>query len=220
MFTPPPEGVPFDYQHALTGLFHRWLGENSLHGKQSYYSLGWLKGDSYVRNGKLFFREKVSWDLGLPTEELADRFMNGISKHRFHLYGMKFLSRETLPTPDFSAGICRFTPNSPVLLRKSIGKGRRRHVIYTDPISDDLLTASALRRAEQFGVVADGTVRMRFVRNDPKAATRLVTIRSVKWRASACAIDAEATAELLQTLWVTGIGELTGSGFGALDYRE
>jgi hypothetical protein len=36
--TPNTEPVPFNYQRALVGTFHRWLGENELHDDISLYS--------------------------------------------------------------------------------------------------------------------------------------------------------------------------------------
>jgi CRISPR/Cas system endoribonuclease Cas6 (RAMP superfamily) len=40
--SPNERPVPFDYQHYLTGAFHKWLGANDLHDRLSLYSLSWL----------------------------------------------------------------------------------------------------------------------------------------------------------------------------------
>lgn len=50
--SPNTQTVPFDYQHALTGVFHKWLGkDNPLHDGISLYSLSWLHGGVTMRGG-------------------------------------------------------------------------------------------------------------------------------------------------------------------------
>lgn len=219
-FTVPPEGVPFNYQHSLMGLFHNWLGENSLHGEKSTFSLGWLKGNSSAREDKIWFRDPVTWDIGLPSSELEEKVKSGMDEADYFFYGMKAVKSETLPEPDFSGGSCRFFANSPVLLRKSAGKGKRRHLIFSDPESDALLTASARRKAEELGLEDAQEICLRFDRADHRAKTRLVSIKSVKLRGSVCPLLAEGPPQVLKALWVTGAGELTGSAFGALDHPD
>ena len=217
-FSIPPEGVPFNYPHSLSGLFHRWVGENNYHDSQSYYSLGWLKGESFIRANKIWFQNEVSWDIGLPTVELQESVTSGIEKERFHLFGMDILKKEILDSPDFSNGRCRFIANSPILLRKSAGSGSRRHVLYSEPGSDDLLTSVGRKKAKRLGIPGAENLRLTFDRNYSKAKTRLVTIKKVKLRGSVCPILAEGPPAILKSVWVTGAGELTGSAFGALDF--
>lgn len=219
-FSAPPEGVPFNYPHSLSGLFHRWLGDNQFHDKQSFYSLGWLQGESYIRDNKIWFKDQVTWDIGLPTEELNTRVLDGIEKNSFHLFGMSILKKEMLDKPDFSSEECRFYANSPILLRQSSGSGKRRHVIYSDAESDEMLTAASRRKAEQLGIKGTARLRLIFDRKYQNAKTRLVAIKSGKFRGSVCPVIVKGSPPLLRAVWVTGAGELTGSGFGALDHPD
>lgn len=219
-FSAPNADVPFHYQHSLTGLFHHWLGVNSLHEEQSFYSLGWLKGAGSIHNHKIRFTNHVTWDIGLPSDELVKRVKSGAENHPFHLFGMKLLKIETLKTPDFSDGCCRFYVNSPVLLRKSAGSGKRRHILFSETESDTLLTAASRRKTERLKLSDPGKLRLTFDRTYKKAKTRLVAIKSTELRGSVCPIIAEGPPSLLRAVWVTGAGELTGSGFGALDHPD
>ncbi len=219
-FSAPSEGIPFHYPHSLSGLFHKWLGENRFHDNQSFYSLGWLQGESKIRENKIWFQDQVTWDIGLPTNELKIRIIDGIDTTRFHLYGMNVLKKEILAKPDFSGRRCRFYANSPILLRKSSGSGKRRHVIYSDDDSDELLTASCRKKAYQMGFMGSARLRMAFDCSYKKANTRLVAIKTGKFRGSVCPVIADGPPSILHAIWVMGAGELTGSGFGALDHPD
>jgi CRISPR/Cas system endoribonuclease Cas6 (RAMP superfamily) len=74
--SPNTEPVPFDYQHRLTGIFHKWLKENSLHDRISLYSLSWLDG-SFARNGSLHFPNGARWFVSFHEEEYAEKLVGG-----------------------------------------------------------------------------------------------------------------------------------------------
>lgn len=38
------ELIKFNYQPILTGVFHKWIGQNEIHNKISLYSFSWLSG--------------------------------------------------------------------------------------------------------------------------------------------------------------------------------
>lgn len=50
--TPNTRTVPFNYQHFLTGAFHKWLGNKIFHDGISLYSLSWLHGGVTMREGR------------------------------------------------------------------------------------------------------------------------------------------------------------------------
>lgn len=74
--SPNTEPVPFDYQHRLTGVFHKWLKDNSLHDRISLYSLSWIDG-SFARNGSLYFPNGAKWFVSFYEEEYVERLVNG-----------------------------------------------------------------------------------------------------------------------------------------------
>jgi len=44
--------VPYNYQHLLTGVIHKWIGkDNDEHGKRSLYSFSWLQNTSSTKQG-------------------------------------------------------------------------------------------------------------------------------------------------------------------------
>ncbi len=46
--------VPFNHQHLLTGVVHKWLGWNQEHGDLSLYSFSRLEGARTAKDGLLF----------------------------------------------------------------------------------------------------------------------------------------------------------------------
>jgi CRISPR/Cas system endoribonuclease Cas6 (RAMP superfamily) len=48
------ELVPFNYQHKLVGVLHKWLGNNELHGNLSLYSFSWLSNQKSSKAGLNF----------------------------------------------------------------------------------------------------------------------------------------------------------------------
>jgi len=81
--------VPFDYQHALTGAFHKWLGrDNPLHDRMSLYSLSWLDGSRAVR-GALEFPRGASWFISYHDDiALTERLVNSALSDPEVCYGM------------------------------------------------------------------------------------------------------------------------------------
>jgi CRISPR/Cas system endoribonuclease Cas6 (RAMP superfamily) len=64
--------------------------------------------------------------------------------------------------------------------------------------------------------VEDLEVNIRFDREYDGAKSKLVTIKETSHRASVCPVIVEGSEEVLQFAWCVGVGDLSGSGFGAL----
>ena len=79
--TPNTEIVPFNYQRALVGAFHKWLGENELHDEISLYSLSWLYGGKMRRDKKGYdFRHGAEFFISSPLEDLHKSAISGLFK--------------------------------------------------------------------------------------------------------------------------------------------
>jgi hypothetical protein len=59
--------IPFDYQHYLTGAFHKWLEANDLHDRLSLYSLSWLY-EGRARKEAIEFPRGAHWFLSVHDE--------------------------------------------------------------------------------------------------------------------------------------------------------
>lgn len=217
--------VPFDYQHRLTGVFHKWLKENSLHDKISLYSLSWLDG-GFARNGSLHFPQGAKWFVSFYEEEYVEKLVNGALSQPEMFGGMRVLQIEQKKTPDFGAKY-KFKVASPVFI-----KGKRpadgtppHHYLFNEPESDRLLTAT-LRHKMDVARFADEhkTVKVAFDRDFQTPKIKKVNIEKFKdgarlfieHKASVCPVIIEGTPEAVRFAWNVGVGSSTGSCFGSL----
>ncbi|MFH5831296.1 hypothetical protein ACG2F4_00315 [Halalkalibaculum sp. DA3122] len=116
--TPNTEPVPFNYQHELTGVLHKWLGQNDLHDKISLYSFSWLRGKVDSTSNGLNFPQGARWFISFWEKEYAEKLKDGILSAPEVIYGMKVKSVKEQSIPEFGDEY-RFKVASPVLVRKN-----------------------------------------------------------------------------------------------------
>lgn len=212
------EPIPFNYPHSLCGIFHSLLGNNSLHDKLSLYSLGWLKGKTNLKNNALYFPYGAKWDIGIHDSGISEKLIRGLILNEFRCYGMHVRNVDRLQPPRFEKNQHRFLAGSPILLRKVEENGNRKHVIYSDPESNDILNRVIHNKAKEADMHKATELQLRFDTSYKNPKTKLIDIKGIKNRASVCPIVAEGPTEALKFLWEVGAGELTGVGFGSLDH--
>lgn len=205
------ELVPFDYQHFLTGAFHKWIGWNSLHSDVSLYSLSWLQGAQRQANG-LTFPRGACWSVSMHDPDLLKQTIKGIMEEPNICCGMSVLDIQIQEPPRFSS-IERFVVASPVLARKFDGVALR-HLLYNHPEVNDVLTKTLHTKLTKAGIPLEARVRFDSNYSNPK--TKLVTIKGIQNRANFCPVIVEGSPEVIAFAWSVGIGHLTGSGFGSL----
>lgn len=210
------ESVPFDYQHYLIGAFHKWIGaENAVHDSISLYSLSWLQGGQAAK-GALQFPRGAEWLISFHDERLAETIANGALRDPEVCCGMRVRQIEQEAAPPFGSR-CHFRVGSPVLARQQTADGKIKHLLYTDPESDDVLTQTLHHKMDAARLdPAHKRTRVRFDRTYRGAKTRLVTIKNIQSRASSCPVYLEGTPEGIEFAWNVGVGHSTGSGFGCL----
>lgn len=214
--SPNERPVPFDYQHYLTGAFHKWLGANDLHNALSLYSLSWLY-EGHARGKTLEFTRGAHWFLSLYDEALIEPLVTSALRDPEVCCGMRVVRIEQQATPHF--GPCfTFKVGSPILARSQKSEdGRVRHFIYSDPEANALLTATLRHKLDRAGLGAPhNTATVRFDQTYRNPKTKLVTIKDIHNRASICPVTVEGTPEAVAFAWNVGIGHGTGSGFGSL----
>lgn len=222
--SPNTEPVPFNYQHRLTGVFHKWLQQNDLHDKISLYSLSWLKGSRRIGN-HLNFPSWVSWFVSFYEDEHAEKLVNGALKDPELFCGMRVLSINQQTTPDFGTKYT-FKVGSAVLAKGKQGENGEHppHYLYDNPIADDVLTKTLIRKMDEANKNAeqvifteeDKRVKVGFDRQFQNPKTKLVKIKGIEHKANICPIIIEGTNKALQFAWNVGVGNGTGSCFGSL----
>lgn len=218
--SPNTQTVPYEYQHFLTGAWHKWLGDNDLHDSISLYSLGWLHGGVTMKNGRridgLDFPDGARWFVSGHDENLLQKIADGALRDGAVCCGMEVLEIRSQRTPDFGSRFC-FKAGSPILARSKEVEGRVTHLLHSDEAADNVLTQTLRHKMDKAGLdESHKSVTVKFDRAYRGARTKLVSIKGIGNRASVCPVIVEGTPEAVQFAWNVGVGHLTGNGFGSL----
>ena len=210
--TPNTETVPFDYQHFLIGVFHKWMGWNKIHDDISLYSLSWLQGGKMVDDG-FDFPKGAKWFVSFWNEEIGKQLIMSAMKDPLMFCGIKVSEIQIQEDPNFGKKE-RFTAASPVFIRKYDNNHKAFHLTAKDKESDHYLTETIKTKLRNAGLNYD--IRVSFDKTYLNPKTKLVKINNVENRANFCPIIIEGGPEAVKFAWNVGIGHSTGCGFGAL----
>ena len=218
--SPNTDPVPFDHLHRLTGTLHKWLGpDNDLHDGASLYSIGWLKGGQ-KKGDALTFPEGARWRLSFWDDQAAKTALEGLLQDPSVFAGMRVAEAQQQETPAFSGGY-RFDVDAPVVARRRREDGSREYLLYDDERADKALTRTLRAKMRAAGLEMNpDAVKVRFDRGYDGAGTKLATFKkdghAIEHKGSDCPVIVEGPPEASRFAWNVGVGELTGSGFGAL----
>ncbi|MDZ7693033.1 MAG: CRISPR-associated endoribonuclease Cas6 [Balneolaceae bacterium] len=214
--TPNTEQVDFNYQHKLTGTLHKWLGQNDLHDKISLYSFSWLRGDVKTSSGGLNFPQGARWFISFWEDKYTEKLKNGILTDPEVAYGMKVKSVKQQSIPEFGDEY-RFKVASPVLIRKNRDDGTREHLEFRDEEVDELMSQRMQSKLKEAGFNDEHLdIKIEFDQDYSNPKTKLIEIKGIQLKANLCPVKISGTDEAVKFAWDVGVGELTGSGFGAL----
>lgn len=214
--TPNTAPVPFNCQHQLTGALHKWLGQNELHDKISLYSFSWLRGKAERVNGKLSFPNGARWFISFWESKYGSDLIQGIIDKPEVIYGMKVDEVKVAKTPSFKEEQ-HFKVASPVLVRKNMDDETRRHLTYKDVEVNEYLSRTLNKKLVESGLENSfGSLKVTFDKAYPNPKTKLVNLKGTQLRANYCPVIVKGDPKAIEFAWTVGVGELTGSGFGAL----
>ncbi|RMG19911.1 MAG: CRISPR-associated protein Cas6 [Bacteroidetes bacterium] len=214
-FSPNYYPLPFNHLHFLTGALHKWLGPNEEHDGLSLYSFGWLKGGEKVGAG-LMFPNGARLNISFFNSENGWRLAKGILEDTEWKYGMRVQKAMELPFPRFGSS-ARFLVDGGIVLRKKRPDGSRQYLKWDDAEADAALTRIFRRKLRAAGFEGPHLeASMGFDRSYPKPYFKKISIKETEHICSICPVWVKGSPEALRFAWLTGAGELTGSGFGAL----
>ena len=215
--SPSTQPVPFNHLHQLTGALHKWLGkDNDQHDAISLYTFGWLHGGQ-AGSGALSFPNGSQWRLSFHEESAMKAVLRGILNDPEVMYGMHVTEAEQKETPAFGDRYLFKTDNAPVITRRRREDGSRAYLTYEDPQATETLTRTFRSRLRMAGLEGEHLQsKVRFDRGYDGARTKVARIKGVDHKGSICPVIVEGTPEAVRFAWNVGVGELTGSGFGAL----
>lgn len=221
VLSPNIKPVPFSYLPDLRQALHTWLGPNDIHDELSLYSIGWLSGGEKIGH-HLHFPQGATWNLGFYDSDIGWELAKGIIKDKHLAYGMVVEKALEINQPRFQSPT-RFAVDGAVLIRDNRSDGSRECVLWNDIRSEVLLTEKLIQKMKKAGLdERHYAVKVRFDRSYEKArekvmvTKRIPNAKAIEHKGSVCPVIIEGTPEAIQFAWLVGVGELTGSGFGAL----
>lgn len=205
--------IPFNYQHLLTGVVHKWIGrENKEHGQRSLYSFSWLQNTTTNKSGIHFNRDAYFFISAYDTDFIK-RIIKGILESPNVFCGSRVIDVQIKDVPEFSNEE-RFFLNSPILIRKRDGD-KTKHVTYLEEDFEALLTDNIKSKLQFAGLNADD-IRVEFDKTYPFPQTKLVDYKGIKNKTTLAPIIIKGSPEQIAFAWTVGLGNSTGIGFGSL----
>lgn len=207
--------VPFTYLHNLTGAIHKWLGPNSLHDGLSLYSFGRLRKAEKI--GKhLYFPQGATWTISFQDSEQAWNLARGITRDASLAFGMRVEQALEMPTPRFDTKV-QLATDGEIVIRHKRPDGSREYLLWSDERTTTAMTQLLRKKLQAAGYdEADQSVTVRFDTQYTKAHSKLMDVKGIRHKGSVCPVIIEGTPAAIEFAWLVGVGELTGSGFGAL----
>lgn len=206
------EIVPFNHQHLLTGVIHKWIGRNEEHGKLSLYSFSRLERGEALKNG-LKFSEGTNMFFSSVNVNLVKSVISGIQSDPTMFHGLKVSEIIIQEDPDFTQRDT-FSAASPVFIKRRV-TDRIDHIKYSDTHAGEYLVETLKSKMKSVGM-EDDSLDIQFKLTYPKAKTTLVTYNSIQNKANICPVIIKGLPETKAFAWNVGLGNSTGIGFGAI----
>lgn len=211
--SPNRELVPYNYQAALVGAFHRWLGSNALHDDISLYSLSWLQGGKQVAGGFTFPKGGL-FQISAPNAELFQQLIPNMVQGTHIRWGMEVQQANLLVTPNFGARH-RFWANSPILIKRQLPEEKyQKYFFPSDPEANGYLTATLRHKLRKMGMKEEVEVAFDPTFEHPKI--KKIRYKHIDIKATFCPVIVSGAPEAVAFAWEVGVGNSTGLGFGAL----
>ena len=206
--------VPFDYQQKLTGVLHKWLGENNQeHGEVSLYSFSWLRNTKVAGNG-LNCPKGASFFVSFYDTQRLKEVLSSIRTEPEMFCGMFVEDVIIEATPDLTQQE-QFSLGSPILIKRPLN-GKITEFYYDNPESGKLLEETLRTKMKLAGIPDDDTLSIAFNLSYAKKKTKLVWYDNISNKANMCPVIIKGSNLTKQFAWNVGLGNSTGVGFGSI----
>ena len=207
--------IPFDYQKYLIGTLHKWLGDNEIHDNISLHSFSWLKNGKHEGEG-LNFRDGSMWSISFHKEKYIRRIVESILEDPSMFHGMQVIDIQIDSPKSWEKGEYHFRMASPILIKRSIDYNSIKFYTYEDVECGALMTETLKNKMHVAGLPEDETLSVEFDMNYYNRKIKLVDIHGIKNKCSMCPIIIKGKSDSIEFARNVGIGNSTGSGFGAI----
>lgn len=207
--------LPFDYQGKLIGVIHKWLGTNEIHDKISLYSFSWLLNGIMVDKKGYMFPDGAELLISFYEDQYLKKIIDSILSDPEMFYGLFVKDIVVIESSTFVEEPQRFFLASPIFIKRLIGDNIK-YYFYDDQESNQLMTETLKHKMREAGLPEDDTLRVEFDISYSKKKKKMVTIHGIKSIANMCPVIIHGTQTSKGFAWIVGLGNGTGSGYGAL----
>lgn len=205
--------IPFNYQHLLTGVVNKWIGENNKeHGKKSLYTFSWLQ-NTISANGGINLKYDAYFFISAYNIDLIKKITEGILNDPATFCGAFVTDIQIKNIPEFSNEE-RFFLNSPILIRQR-EMDKTKYITFKDENFDHLLT-EILKGKLRAVNLSEKNVTVKLDKSYAFPQTKLIDYKGVKNKTTLAPVIIKGSPEQIAFAWTVGLGSSTGIGFGAI----
>lgn len=207
--------LPFDYQGKLIGVIHKWLGTNEIHDKISLYSFSWLLNGVMVDKKGYMFPDGAELLISFYEDQYLKKIIDSILSDPEMFCGLYVKDITVVESSIFVEEPQRFFLASPIFIKRLIGDNIK-YYFYDDQESNQLMTETLKHKMREAGLPEDDTLKVEFDISYSKKKKKMVTIHGIKSLTNMCPVIIHGTQTSKRFAWIVGLGNGTGSGYGAL----
>lgn len=211
--TPNNVIVPFDYQQKLIGVLHKWLGANELHDFISLYSFSWLMNGKISNDGFLF-NKGAKWFISFHEDKYLKDVIRTILNDPEMFCGLVVKDISIEDTVNLENQKC-FRLASPIFIKRKIDENIK-FFTFEDEEANDLMLDTIKNKMNLAGMPTDETLKITFDTNYSMKKVKNVRIHNIVNKCSMCPVIIEGRQSTKNFIWNVGLGNSTGSGFGAI----
>jgi hypothetical protein len=207
-----PRVQPFSYPQKLARAVYDRMPSYDRHDRLSTHSVGWVRGPVDVTRRGLVFSEPAHLSIGIVHEDPLQDFLESVQENPALIDGLSV--EDVTPVQPPGSGTARYWAESPILVRDG-----DRHVRYDAEDAPRHLTRNARQKLGAAGLPGEicEMVSVKFDADYDNPKTKVASTGDAEFMGNFCPVLVNAPAPAVhETLMSTGIGGLTGMGFGAI----
>ena len=181
------------------------------------YSFSWLLGGVMVDKKGYVFPNGAELLISFHEDQHLKKIIDSILLDPEIFYGLCVKDITIVGSPVFTEEPQRFFLASPIFIKRRIEEIMGyKYYFYDDQESNQLMTETLKHKMREAGLPEDDTLRVEFDISYSKKKKKMVTIHGIKSIANMCPVIIHGTQTSKRFAWVVGLGNGTGSGYGAL----
>lgn len=206
--------IGFNYQRKLTGVIHKWLGENNNeHGQVSLYSFSWLQ-NMVVKNNQLLCPHGAKWFISFYEIDRAKEVIQSIRQNPYMFDDLVVDEIIIQEDPNLVHKEI-FMTASPILIKRS-KESETTEYLFDDPLCGELMEETLRTKMRTAGLPEDDTFHIEFDLSYAKKKKKLVWYGDISNKANVCPVIIQGKNATKQFAWNVGLGNCTGIGFGSI----